>query len=128
LSFSIHEINISTSVELTSLKIFKHYKLKPSFSIIKDDNAKDRAGVGDKPPPPNFGRLIWSNLTQFLYFIQFHLNQFCLIWSYLIQFGLLWSNFIKINLIKSNLVQFHLIWTSLFLLIWSDPVWSVWSK
>jgi hypothetical protein len=36
----------------TSLKIFKHYKLKPSFQIIKsfstinDNNAKDRAGVG----------------------------------------------------------------------------------
>ena len=51
----------------TSLKIFKHYKLKPSFSIIKDDKAKDRAGVGvgDKPPPPNFGRSINPNLNQF---------------------------------------------------------------
>ena len=29
----------------TSLKIFKHYKLKPSFSIIKDE----KVGVGDKP-------------------------------------------------------------------------------
>ena len=55
----------------TSLKIFKHYMLKPSFSIIKDDKAKDRAGVGvgDKPPPPNYGRSINPNLTQFLYFI-----------------------------------------------------------
>ena len=35
----------------TSLKIFKHYKLKPSFSIVKDNKAKDRAGMGDKPPP-----------------------------------------------------------------------------
>ena len=32
----------------TSLKIFKHYKLKLSFSIIKDDKAKDRAEMGDK--------------------------------------------------------------------------------
>ena len=28
----------------TSLKIFKHYKLKPSFSIFKDDEAKDMIG------------------------------------------------------------------------------------
>ena len=26
----------------TSLKIFKHYKLKPSFSIIKDEMTKDK--------------------------------------------------------------------------------------
>ena len=38
---------------ITSLKIFKHYKLKPSFSIIKD-----KVGVGDKPPPPSFNNLI----------------------------------------------------------------------
>ena len=31
----------------TSLKIFKHYKLKPSFPImIKDNKKKDMAGVG----------------------------------------------------------------------------------
>ena len=34
----------------TSLKIFKHYKLKPSFSKIKDNKAKDR--------PPSFDRSI----------------------------------------------------------------------
>ena len=38
----------------TSLKIFKHYKLKPSFSIIKDEKDKDKVGVGDKPPLPKF--------------------------------------------------------------------------
>ena len=38
----------------TSLKIFKHYKLKPSFSIIKDEKAKDKVGVGDKLPTPKF--------------------------------------------------------------------------
>ena len=38
----------------TSLKIFKHYKLKPSFPImIKDNKTKGRAGVGE-PPPPKF--------------------------------------------------------------------------
>ena len=42
----------------TNLKIFKHYKLKPSFSIIKDEKAKDKVGVGDKPPPPSFNNLI----------------------------------------------------------------------
>ena len=42
----------------TSLKIFKHYKLQPSFSIIKDEKAKDKLGVGDKPPPPSFNKLI----------------------------------------------------------------------
>ena len=42
----------------TSLKIFKHYKLKPSFSIIKYEKAKDKVGAGDKPPPPSFNNLI----------------------------------------------------------------------
>jgi hypothetical protein len=42
----------------TSLKIFKHYKLKPSFSISKDEKAKDKVGVGDMPPPPSFNNLI----------------------------------------------------------------------
>ena len=46
----------------TSLKIFKHYKLKPSFSIIKDekekDKDKDKVGVGACPPPQNFINLI----------------------------------------------------------------------
>ena len=41
----------------TSLKIFKHYKLTPSFSIIKDKD-KDKVGVGDRPPPPSFNNLI----------------------------------------------------------------------
>ena len=45
----------------TSLKIFKDYKLKPSFSIIKDNKAKDRAGV------PSFDRSINPNLIQFLF-------------------------------------------------------------
>ena len=50
-------------LEKTSLKIFKHYKLKPSFSIVKDDKTKDWAGVRDKPPPTNFGKSINPNLT-----------------------------------------------------------------
>ena len=35
----------------TSVKIFKHYKLKPSFSIFKDEKAKDKVGLGDIPHP-----------------------------------------------------------------------------
>ena len=35
----------------TSLKIFKHYKLKPSFSIIEDEKAKDKVGWGTSPHP-----------------------------------------------------------------------------
>ena len=42
----------------TSLKIFKHYKLKPSFSTIKDEKEKDKVGVGDKLPPPSFNNFI----------------------------------------------------------------------
>ena len=44
--------------EETSLKMFKHYKLKPSFSIIKGEKAKDKVGVGDKQPHPSFDNLI----------------------------------------------------------------------
>jgi hypothetical protein len=65
---SIINTIIAQNLVKTSLKIFKHYKLKPSFSIIKDNKAKDRAGVGDKPPHPNFGRSINANLIQFLFF------------------------------------------------------------
>ena len=43
---------------ITSLKIFKHYKLKPSCSIIKNENAKGKVGDGDKPPAPSFNNLI----------------------------------------------------------------------
>ena len=49
---------LKVSKNQTSLKIFKHYKLKPSFSIIKDEKAEDKVGVGDKPPPPSFNKLI----------------------------------------------------------------------
>ena len=49
--------------------MFKYYKLKPSFSIIKDDKAKDRAVVGDKPPPPKlYDRSINPNLTKLISF------------------------------------------------------------
>ena len=54
----ILSVNILLSSFKTSLKIFKHYKLKPSFSIIKDEKEKDKVGVGDKPPPPSFNNLI----------------------------------------------------------------------
>ena len=51
-------MNKGSELTKTSLKIFKHYKLKPSFSIIKDEKANDKVGVGDKPPPPSFNNLI----------------------------------------------------------------------
>ena len=62
--------NLCLAPDQTSLKIFKHYKLKPSFSIIKDEKTKDKVGVGDKPPPPSFNELIkfdpiLSSLIQF---------------------------------------------------------------
>jgi hypothetical protein len=42
--------------------------LKLSFPIIKVNKIKDRAGVGDKPTPPNFGRSINPNLIKFFFF------------------------------------------------------------
>ena len=104
------------------MKIFKHYKLKPSFSIIKDNKAKDRAGFGGQAPTPKFRQINQSpNLIQFLFFhligyleikMTTDLNHFHMIWSYLIQFCLFWS----------NLILFEQIW---FCLIWFDPgFWS----
>ena len=58
---NIHEIDSNSNCFVyfswkTSLKIFKHYKLKPSFSLIKDEKTKDKkVGV---PPPPSFNNLI----------------------------------------------------------------------
>ena len=47
-------INSHPNLKKTSLNMFRHYKLKPSFPIIKDNKTKDRVGqggVGDKPLP-----------------------------------------------------------------------------
>ena len=52
------DANAEKPLGITSLKIFKHYKLKPSFSMIKDGKAKDKVWVGDKPPPQSFNNLI----------------------------------------------------------------------
>ena len=74
----------------TSLKIFKHYKLKPSFPIIiKYNKTKGRAGVGDKPPPPSFVRSINQNFIQKL--IKADIIQFI--------FDPIWSIFIQLDLI-----------------------------
>ena len=64
------EIQSDENSIITSLKIFKHYKLKPRFSVIKDEKARAKVGVGDKPPPPSFNKLIkfdpiLSSLIQF---------------------------------------------------------------
>ena len=40
---------ISKNYDITNLKIFKHYKLKPSFSTIKHEKAKDKVGGGGSP-------------------------------------------------------------------------------
>ena len=42
---------------ITSLKIFKHHKLKPSSPIIKVNKAKDREGVGGQAPIPKFWQI-----------------------------------------------------------------------
>jgi hypothetical protein len=44
--------------------VLKHYKLKPSFSIIKDEKAKDKVGVWGTSPHPQVSK-IWSSLIQF---------------------------------------------------------------
>ena len=85
------------SASETSLKIFKHYKLKPSFPImIKDNKKKDRAGVGDKPPPPSFVRSINPNFIQKLIRSEMDQFRFDPMWSILIQldyvFDIVWSN------------------------------------
>ena len=73
----------------TSLKIFKHYKLKPSFPImIKDNKTKDRAGVGDKLPPTSFVRSINPNFIQKLIRTDITQFRFDPIWSILIQLDL----------------------------------------
>ena len=102
----------------TSLKIFKHYKLKPSFSIIKDEKTKDKVGVGDKPPPPSFNELIKFDpiLSSFSNLIQFNP-----IWSNLIQFIPIWSNLIQFDQVWSNLFYFIPIWSSLNRF---DPIWT----
>ena len=107
-------------VSITSLKIFKHYKLKPSFSIIKDEKAKDRAGVvwGTSPHPqiladqliliwPNFyisSNFIWTSFIQIINLIHLDLFQY---WSFLIQFEPIWSNLIWFDPIWTNFIWFE---------------------
>ena len=80
------QISYAKRQKETSLKIFKHYKLKPSFPImIKDNKKKDRAGVGDKPPPPSFVRSINPNFIQKLIRSEMDQFRFDPMWSILIQ-------------------------------------------
>ena len=135
------------STKTTSLKIFKHYKLKPSFSIIKYEKAKDKVGVGNKPPPQSFNNLFKFHLVCLIQFDQVWSNliQFDPIWSSLIQFHPIrsslcqvepkWSNLIQFDPIWSNLNQFVQVWTNLnqFDQIWSnsfqfDQIGSIWSN
>ena len=104
------------------MKIFKHYKLKPGFSIIKDNKAKDRAA-------PSLDRSINANLTQIYFFNLFvYLPNFPIIkynnkkvlagWGtpqiLAYQSIIFWSN-------SSNLNQLDVTW---FNLIQLDPTWS----
>ena len=112
----------------TSLKIFKHYKLKPGFSIIKDNKAKDRAA-------PSLDRSINANLTQIYFFnligylpnfpiIKYNNKKVLAGWGtpqiLAYQSIIFWSN-------SSNLNQLDLTW---FNLIQLDPTWSnlIWFK
>ena len=101
------------------MKIFKHYKLKPSFSKIKDEKAKDKVGVGDKPPPPSFNNLIkfdpiWSSLFEPIEPV--FLNQFDPIWTNLIQFEPILSDLNQIF----NLIQFEPILSDLNFQKWEQ--------
>ena len=91
---SINNANSYQFFEKTSLKIFKHYKLKPSFSIVKDDKTKDRAGVGDKPPPPSFVRSINPNFIQKLIRTEMEQFRFDPIWSILIQLDMIGTDYL----------------------------------
>jgi hypothetical protein len=57
-SIPFHFLFYFMKFEKTSLNMFKHYKLKPSFPIIKDNKEKDRAGQagvgGGQAPTPKF--------------------------------------------------------------------------
>ena len=110
------------------------YKLKPSFSMITDEKAKDKVWVGDKLPPQSFNNLIkfdpiWSSWIEFN-LIYSNLIQFDPIWSSLIQCIPIWSNLIqfdqicaKLNQVEpnANLIKFDPIWSKLFQF---DPIWS----
>ena len=69
-------LNFKTEEKIvkTSLKIFKHYKLKPGFQVFQ--LAKDRAWVGDKPPPPNLFQFLCFHLIGYL---RINKNQFHMI-------------------------------------------------
>ena len=109
----------------TSLNMFKHFNLKRSFPIIKDNKTKDRAGVGDKPPLPNFCRSLFQFDT--ISFNCISKNQSESIWSKLIEFEPIWTNFIWFEANNQPdpswpiLIQFESIWSNL---IWVDLSWT----
>ena len=67
---------------INKLEDFPALQAQAMFSIIKDNKAKDKVGVGDKAPTPKF-----------------------------LQFDQVWSNLIKFDPIWSNLNQFDLVLT-----------------
>ena len=56
---------------------------------MKDEKAKDKVGLGDKPPPQSFNNLI----------------KFDPIWSSLIQFDQVWSNLFQFDQVCAKLNQ-----------------------
>ena len=70
--------------------VFIAFGMKKTF---KDEKAKDKVGVGDKPPLPSF-----HNLIKFIKFDQ--------VLSNLIQFDPIWSSLNKFDPIYCNLIQF----------------------
>ena len=95
--------------------------------------------MGDKPPPPNFGRSINPNLIQFLFFhpigyLKINKNWFepvlsdlilhDPILSLLIQFDLIWTDLFLLDLVWSSFIQFYPIWSNLVKVISSNLLWS----
>ena len=99
--------------------MFKHYKLKPSFPIIKNNKTKYRAGLF----------LIWYNFSFFhpTGHQKINQNQFDPSCASVNQFGPILSNLnqiiylIHLDLSWSNLNQFDLSWSEL---IWFEPNYS----
>ena len=100
-------------VETTSLKIFKHYKLEPSFPIIRSINPNlmlffHPSGYLSKNQSElistNF-KSIWSKMTQFESIWTKKST-----WSILIFCDPIWTNLIWFDLIWIDLICLYLIW------------------
>jgi hypothetical protein len=112
------ENSIVSNVRLkTSLNMFRHYKLKPSFLIIKDNKAKDRAGVGETQIMAGQLILIWPDFYTSSNFVWTNFIQIMPIWFILIFFDPIWANSMQFDLIWSNFIWFEPNYQS-------DPIWA----